>query len=217
MSSLVTRVRLKQIEQLLEKGKRLEDIRWKVGEIVIRGKGRVYDRLPLLDDVGEALVLYLREARGPSASRHVFLRQRAPRVGLSRPSAVCEVARQALRRAGLRPAGRAAAHIFRHSLATRMIRGGASLEEISQMLRQPVQIGTQLASRTRFCLARRSRLHLQLSSQFLHQLRQYFLGFSLHWTPSFRPLRFLFLLHGRLAILLQGSISLSFGIALRVL
>jgi len=58
---------------------------------------------------------------------------------------------------------------------------------------------------------------LQLSSQFLHQLGQYLLGFSLHWALSFRPLGFLFLLHGRLAILLQGSISLSFGIALRVL
>ena len=58
---------------------------------------------------------------------------------------------------------------------------------------------------------------LQLSLQFLHQLRQYFLGFSLHRAQRFRPLRFLFLLDGRLAILLQGSISLSFGIALRVL
>ena len=82
---------------------------------------------------------------------------------------------------------------------------------------QPVQIGTQLRSRTRFCWARRRRLQLQLSLQFLHQLRQYFIGFSLHWALSFRPLPFLFLLHGRLAILLQGSISLSFGIALRVL
>src|SRR5215472_5651207 len=55
------------------------------------------------------------------------------------------------------------------------------------------------------------------SSQFLHQLRQNFLRFSLHWALSFRPLRFLFILRGRLAILLQRSISLSFGIALRVL
>jgi len=128
----------------------LDDIRWKAGEIVIRGKGRVHDRLPLLDDVGEALVLYLREARGPSASRHVFLRQRAPRVGLSRPSAVCEVARQALRRAGLRPTGRAAAHIFRHSLATRMIRGGASLEEISQVLRHRSIDSTRLYAKVEF-------------------------------------------------------------------
>jgi len=128
----------------------LDDIRWKAGEIVIRGKGRVHDRLPLLDDVGEALVLYLREARGPSASRHVFLRRCAPRVGLSGPSAVCEVARQALRRAGLRPAGRAAAHIFRHSLATRMIRSGASLEEISQVLRHRKIDSTRLYAKVEF-------------------------------------------------------------------
>src|SRR5215831_884596 len=75
--------------------------------------------------------------------------------------------------------------------------------------RQPVQIGTQLGSRTGFSLVRRRRLQLQLSSQFLHQLRQHFLGFSLHWALSFRcPLRSLFLLPGRIAILLQGSISL---------
>jgi hypothetical protein len=79
--------------------------------------------------------------------------------------------------------------------------------------RQPVQIGTQLASRTRLCWARRRRLQLQLSLQFLHQLRQYFLGVSLHWTLSFRPLRSRFLLHGRIGILLQGSISLSSVIA----
>jgi integrase/recombinase XerD len=53
----------------------LGDIHWDVGEIVVRGKGRVHDRLPLLDDVGEALALYLRESRGTSSSRRVFLRR----------------------------------------------------------------------------------------------------------------------------------------------
>jgi integrase len=48
----------------------LDDIRWDVGEIVVRGKGRLHDRLPLLEDVGEALALYLREACGPSRSPH---------------------------------------------------------------------------------------------------------------------------------------------------
>src|SRR5215471_6574667 len=57
--------------------------------------------------------------------------------------------------------------------------------------RQPVYIGPQFSSRTRFCLARRRRLHLQLSTQFLLQLGQYLLGFSLHWALSLRPLRFL--------------------------
>src|SRR5712691_745596 len=128
----------------------LDDIRWDVGEIVVRGKGRVHDRLPLLDDVGEALALYLREARGPSASRRVFLRRCAPHVGLSGPTAVCVVAREALRRAGLRPTGRVGAHVFRHSLATRMIRRGASLGEISQVLRHRSIDTTQLYAKVEF-------------------------------------------------------------------
>lgn len=113
----------------------LEDVHWDVGEIVVHGKGRLHDRLPLLDDVGEALALYLREARGPSSSRRVFLRRCAPHVGLSGPTAICLIAREALRRAGLRPEGRVGAHIFRHSLARRMIQDGPSLGEISQILR----------------------------------------------------------------------------------
>ncbi|HEX3757197.1 MAG TPA: tyrosine-type recombinase/integrase, partial [Kofleriaceae bacterium] len=128
----------------------LDDIRWRTGEIVIRGKGRLHDRLPLLDDVGEALALYLREARRPSASRRVFLRGCAPRVGLSGPTAVCVVARAALRHAGLRPTGRVGAHIFRHSLATRMIRRGASLAEISQVLRHRSIDTTQLYAKVEF-------------------------------------------------------------------
>jgi integrase len=128
----------------------LDDIRWEAGEILVRGKGRLHDRLPLLEDVGEALALYLREARGPSASRRVFLSRRAPRVGLAGPAAVCEVAREALRRAELRPAGRVGAHIFRHSLATRMIRRGASLAEISQVLRHRSINSTLLYTKVEF-------------------------------------------------------------------
>ena len=89
----------------------LNDIHWDVGEIVIRGKGRVHDRLPLLQDVGEALALYAREARGRSSSLRVFLRRCAPYVGLSGPTAVCLVARDALRRAGLARPGRVGAHV----------------------------------------------------------------------------------------------------------
>lgn len=128
----------------------LDDIHWGVGEIVVRGKGRLYDRLPLLDDVGEALAIYLRDARGSSTSRPVFLRRCAPHVGLSGPTAVCLVAREALRRAGLRPTGRVGAHIFRHSLATRMIRRGASLGEIAQVLRHRSIESTQLYAKVEF-------------------------------------------------------------------
>ena len=128
----------------------LDDIRWDAGEIVIRGKGRLHARLPLLDDVGEALARYLRLVRGRSASRRVFLRRCAPYVELSGPTAVCRVAREALRRAGLRPAGRVGAHIFRHSLATRMMRRGASLGEISQVLRHRSIDTTQLYAKVEF-------------------------------------------------------------------
>jgi site-specific recombinase XerD len=128
----------------------LDDIRWDVGEILVRGKGRLHDRLPLLEDAGEALALYLREARGPSASRRVFLSRRTPPVGLAGPSAVCEVAREALRSTGLRPAGRVGAHIFRHSLATKMIRRGAALGEIAQVLRHRSIRTTQLYTKVEF-------------------------------------------------------------------
>ena len=128
----------------------LDDIRWDVGEIVVRGKGRLHDRLPLLKDVGEALARYLREARPPSASRRVFLRRYAPHVGLSGPSAACVVARETLQSAGLRPAGRVGAHVFRHSLATRMIRQGASLGEISQVLRHRSIDTTQIYTKVDF-------------------------------------------------------------------
>lgn len=128
----------------------LGDIRWDVGDIIVRGKGRQQDRLPLLNDVGEALALYLQEARGSSSSRRVFLRCCAPHVGLSGPDAVGIIARQALRRAGLRPTGRVGAHIFRHSLARRMLQHGASLGEISQVLRHRSVETTQHYAKVEF-------------------------------------------------------------------
>lgn len=128
----------------------LDDIRWDVGELVVRGKGRRRDRLPLLDDVGEALALYLRQARGPSSSRRVFLRLCAPHVGLSGPTAVCLAARRAVRHAGLLPTGRVGAHIFRHSLATQMLRRGASLAEIALVLRHHSLQTVQLYAKVEF-------------------------------------------------------------------
>jgi site-specific recombinase XerD len=104
----------------------LDDIRWRSGEILIRGKGRMLDHLPLVCDVGEALAAYIGDDRGVSACRRVFLRTWAPRVGLTGPAAVGHIVRKALARAGIRRSGRGAAHLFRHGLATKMIRHGAS-------------------------------------------------------------------------------------------
>lgn len=113
----------------------LDDIHWRTGEIVIRGKGRVVEPLPLLADIGEALARYLREDRSASESRRVFQRVYPPHVGLTGPAAIGHIVRGALARAGVRRSGRGAAHLFRHGLATQMIRRGASLTEISEVLR----------------------------------------------------------------------------------
>jgi site-specific recombinase XerD len=120
----------------------LDDVRWRTAEIVVRGKGRMVERLPLLRDIGEALATYLRKDRGASKSRRIFLRMWAPRVGLTGPAAVGHIVRLALAQAGIRRSGRGAAHLFRHGLATRMIRHGASLSEIAEVLRHRSQMTT---------------------------------------------------------------------------
>jgi site-specific recombinase XerD len=120
----------------------LDDVCWRTAEIVVRGKGRTVERLPLLQDIGEALAAYLRKDRGVSKSRRIFLRMWAPRIGLTGPAAVGHIVRLALARAGIRRSGRGAAHLFRHGLATRMIRHGASLPEIGEVLRHRSQMTT---------------------------------------------------------------------------
>jgi integrase/recombinase XerD len=128
----------------------LDDIRWRSGEMVIRGKGRVLDYLPLVCDVGEALSSYVRDDRGVSSCRRVFLRTWAPRIGLTGPAAVGHIVRHALARAGIRRSGRGAAHLFRHGLATKMIRHGASIAEIAEVLRHRSQNTTAIYTQVSF-------------------------------------------------------------------
>ena len=112
----------------------LDDLRWRTGEIVVRGKGLVQDRLPLPADVGEAIVEYLQRARPPGERyRNVFLRCRAPYRPFT-SAAVTTIVTRALKRAGLSPALRGA-YLLRHSLATAMVRRGASFAEVGQVLR----------------------------------------------------------------------------------
>jgi integrase/recombinase XerD len=112
-------------------GLNLDDIDWHHGELVIRGKGGRQDRLPLPVDVGEALAGYLQQ-RPSSQCRAVFLRLHAPRNQLTAGGVGCIVA-ATCRRAGVPAAG---AHRLRHRAATAMLRGGASLAEVGQVLRQ---------------------------------------------------------------------------------
>ena len=113
---------------------RLEDVDWDAGELAIRGKGGRIDRLPLPWDVGEALGRYLRDARPTCSTRQVFVCLRAPRRGFRNGSAVGTIVCRALARADLHPPHRGA-HLLRHSLATRLLRNGASLMEIGELLR----------------------------------------------------------------------------------
>jgi integrase/recombinase XerD len=110
---------------------RLDDVDWHHGEILVRGKGSRHDVLPLPVDVGEAIVGYLRRRDRFEGSRAVFLRVRAPAGAVSAGGVISVVARACVR-AGVPPVG---AHRLRHTAATEMLRAGASLAEIGQVLR----------------------------------------------------------------------------------
>jgi len=73
----------------------LDDIAWASGEFIVRGKSEREDRLPMPQDVGEALVRYLRQGRPGCASRRVFIRAYAPHQGFSSPVAICDIVRRA--------------------------------------------------------------------------------------------------------------------------
>jgi site-specific recombinase XerD len=127
----------------------LGDLRWREGEIVVRGKGMVRDRLPLLADVGKALALYIRKDRPSGRSRCVFVCRKAPHRGFAHSSSVSTIVARALARAGLAPAMRGA-HLLRHSLATGMVRRGASLAEIGQVLRHRSPSTTEIYAKLDF-------------------------------------------------------------------
>ena len=108
----------------------LDDIDWRAGLLLVRGKGSRHDVLPLPVDIGEAIVFYLRR-RPRCEFRALFLRVNAPSGAITR-STVGWVVRSACDRAGLPRVG---AHRLRHTAATEMLRAGASLAEIGQVLR----------------------------------------------------------------------------------
>jgi integrase/recombinase XerD len=113
----------------------LDDVDWDAGQLTVRGKGGREDRLPIPRDVGQAMATYLRQGRPQDCStRRFFVRRRAPRRGFASSVAVCTIVRRALERAGI-ASPRKGAHLLRHSLATEMLRKGASLAEVGEILR----------------------------------------------------------------------------------
>ena len=121
-------------------GLELGDVSWRRGELLIRGKGRRQEHLPLPIDVGEAVCDYLSRGRPRAECRRLFLRARAPIGGLTVAAIEC-IVRLACVRAGLPVVG---PHRLRHTAATEMLRNGASLLEIGQVLRHRSQATTAI-------------------------------------------------------------------------
>ena len=114
-------------------GLRLRDLNWHDGTLVVSGKSRRETRLPLPQEVGEALLHYLECARPPITTDRVFITVIAPWVPIS-PQVIRQTAARAIQRAGIR-APTVGARLFRHSAATAMLRQGASLQTIGDILR----------------------------------------------------------------------------------
>lgn len=143
MLTVVARLGLRSIEVArLE----LHDVNWRAGELVVRGKGGRFDRLPLPPEVGEALVAYLSAGPNPRGASHLFLTARAPR-GPIRADLVGDVVQRACRRAGLPEVG---PHRLRHALAGELLRRGAGLVAISQVLRHRDLATTALYAKVDF-------------------------------------------------------------------
>jgi site-specific recombinase XerD len=112
----------------------LDDIHWHAGEISIQGKGNRSAQLPLPPDVGQAIADYLEKDRPTCSTRRVFIRMRAPRRGFANSIAISTIVARNLKCAGI-DSPHTGAHLFRHTLATEMLRQGAALADIAILLR----------------------------------------------------------------------------------
>jgi integrase/recombinase XerD len=128
----------------------LDDVDWRCGEIDIPGKGGRRERLPLPDDVGQALVGYLRRGRPSTCDRSLFVRFCAPRTGLD-SSGVTRMVHAAGARAGVSVTG---AHQLRHTAAAQLLNAGAPLSEISQLLRHRRPATTAIYAKVDFAALR---------------------------------------------------------------
>ena len=122
----------------------LEDIDWRAGELLVRGKGQRHDRVPLPQDVGEALTDYLRLERA-TTSRTFFVTDRAPHRPFKDAQMLNAVLKDAFAKTGLKPpVPYVGSHVLRHSLAVNLVQRGASLDEIGDLLRHRSRISTMI-------------------------------------------------------------------------
>ncbi len=126
---------------------RLEDIDWRAGEILVRGKGEQHECMPIPVDVGEAIAGYLQGARAGGA-RHLFVTAKAPYRPFGSSLVVRRILRQAFEKTELRPPrGEVRGHLLRHSLAVDMLDRGASLDDIGDVLRHRRRATTTIYAR----------------------------------------------------------------------
>jgi len=126
---------------------RLDDIDWRAGELIVRGKGENHDRVPIPPDVGEALTAYIRHDRALT-SRALFVTVRAPHGPFKDGQVLNTILRAAFNRTGMKPPCRyVGSHVLRHSLATNLVRQGASLAEVGDMLRHRSRATTMIYAR----------------------------------------------------------------------
>ena len=121
----------------------LDDLDWKAGHLMVRGKGGRWAQMPLPADVAGAIVAYLQDGRPRCASRRLFIREHAPRVGFANSAGISTLVQRALAHAGV-DSPHTGAHVFRHTLAVEMLRQGASLGEIGELLRHQHPDTTQI-------------------------------------------------------------------------
>jgi integrase/recombinase XerD len=123
---------------------RMEDVDWRAGEVLVRGKGGRHDRVPLPPDVGQAIAEYVRLDR-VTTSREVFVAERAPHRPFKDGQVLNAILKGAFPRAGVTPpAPYVGSHVLRHSLAVHLVRRGASLDEVGDVLRHRSRASTML-------------------------------------------------------------------------
>ena len=145
MLLLMARLGLRAVEVIAIQ---LDDIDWRAGELVVRGKGKLHDRLPITMEVGDALTSYLREDRGPATCRTMFVTHRAPHRPFKDGQIVNAILKVALASTGQKPAAPyVGSHLLRHSLATQLENAGASLDEVGDVLRHRSRSSTMIYAR----------------------------------------------------------------------
>lgn len=123
----------------------LDDIDWRAGELLVRGKGQRYDRLPIPSDVGEAIIQYLRQERPSTTTRTLFVRYRVPNGPFKNSAVINTILKEAFAATGVKPpTPYVGSHVLRHSLATNLVRAGASLSEIGDLLRHRSRATTMI-------------------------------------------------------------------------